>query len=130
MAEKHRHWLYHPILAPQGKIFDYTGECEPKPPENWKARGWVQHRGEMNMTAEQYADACIERAVKEALAQQGSDRVLLDAEHREKYGEDPHHLATNTEVANVMDNKTADGLGKVRPPKKSPIFTRNFERNK
>lgn len=123
-----RTFRYHAILAPQGQIFDTDGRVAPYPPS--PSLGWVEHLCEMNMTAQQYADRVIERAVKEELARQGSDRQILDAEHRKKFGEDPHTLATNDEVANLMDNKTADGKGKITPPRKSPVFTRNSERNK
>lgn len=117
-----RTFRYHPLLAPQGRIFDTTGETAEQPPS--RASGWVEHRGEMNMSASQYADAVIERAVKEELSRQGKVREEIDREHRKKFGSDPHNLATNEEVSNVMDNRTADGAGKITPPKKSPNFQR------
>lgn len=121
-----RTFRYHPVFAPLGRIFDTTGREAPLPPS--AKEGWVEHLGELTMTAEEYADAALKRAVQEALAAQGSDRDKLDSEHRKKFGDDPHTMATSGEVANVMDNKTADGAGKIRPPKKSKTFTRPWER--
>lgn len=111
---------------PEGKIFDTTGETAPRPPS--EADGWFDCPSKLRMTKEQLTDRMIDNAVRQALAEQGSDRDKLDAEHRRKYGEDAHVLATNAEVANVMDNKTPDGSGKIKPPRKSPTFTRPWER--
>lgn len=90
-----RTFMYHPDF-PLGKIFDTTGETAPKPPTGG---GWVEHRGELNVTTDQI----VEAAVKEELRRQGEDRPKLDAEHRKMYGEDPHGLARNSEVERVMD---------------------------
>lgn len=123
-----RTFRYHAILAPQGEIFDTTGQTAARPPS--QSAGWVEHQSEMNMTPEQFADRVIERAVKSALAAQGPDRHELDLEHRKKFGEDPHNLATTTEVSNVMDNKTPDGASTIKPPKKPKNFSRPSERGK
>lgn len=111
-----RTWLYCKEF-PLGKIFDTTGETAPKPPD----RGWTENRGELNMTTDQI----VEAAVRAELARQGPDRDKLDDEHRKKFGEDPHGLATNAEVENVMSNRTPDGRGTIKPPKRAE-FKRNF----
>jgi len=111
-----RTWLYSKEF-PLGKIFDTTGETAPKPPE----RGWVEDRGLLNLTTDQI----VEAAVRAELALQGPDRDKLDDEHRKKFGEDPHGLATNAEVENVMSNRTPDGRGRIMPPKRAE-FKRNF----
>ena len=113
-----RTFRYHPTV-PFGQIFDTTGETAPKPPVG---NGWVEHRGELpHLTTDQI----VEAAVREQLQKQGSDRDKLDNEHRKKFGEDPHGLATNAEVENVLSNKTPDGKGKITPPK-SATFQRRF----
>lgn len=61
------------------------------------------------MTREQYADKVIAAAVKSQLAAQGPHRKEMDREHKAKFGIEPHPLATNEEVTNVMEGKTADG---------------------
>ena len=101
-------------LVPEGRIFDTTGETAPVPPP--ASQGWVEHQGELRITKEQAVEAMIENAVKKELAAQGEHRRELELEHLKKYGEEPSYRATNEEVANVMDNKTADGSGKI--PKK------------
>jgi hypothetical protein len=114
------------VKCPEGKIFDTTGETAPYPPP--ESAGWVDTPAKLVLDKKKAVDQMIENAVKAELAAQGSDRDKLDAEHRKKYGEDPHTLATTAEVSNVMDNKTADGEGKIKPPKKSKTFTRPWER--
>ncbi len=101
------------MFAPQGRIFDTTGATAERPPSG---DGWVEHFGELDMTPAQYADRVIERAVREELAKQGPHRGELEADHREKFGTMPHALATNEEVANVMDGKTADGSMPMKIP--------------
>jgi hypothetical protein len=108
-----RTFRYHPLFAPDGRIFDTTGATAEKPPVGG---GWVEHFGEQDISPEKYTERVIERAVKEQLAAQGPHRRELETEHRKKYGVDAHNLATNTEVANVMDNKTADGNTPMRIP--------------
>lgn len=108
-----RTFRFHPLFAPNGRIFDTTGQTAERPP---KGGGWVEHFGELDMTPAQYADKVIELAVKEQLAQQGPHRRELEREHKKKYGIDTHNLATNEEVANVMDNKTADGSSRMVIP--------------
>lgn len=103
---------------PFGKLFDTEGVSYPKPPIGG---GWTENRGELNLTP----DEIVKASVLEAIRQQGPDRYLLDLEHRRKFGEDPHGLATNAEVENVMSNRTPDGTGKVTPPK-SAHFSRRF----
>ena len=71
------------------------------------------------------ADEIVKASVLDAIRLQGEDRYKLDAEHRKKFGEDPHSLATNAEVENVMSNRTPDGSGKITPPK-SAHFSRRF----
>ena len=108
-----RTFRFHPLFAPQGRIFDTTGATAEKPPVGG---GWVEHFGEQGMTPAEYADKVIAAAVKEQLAEQGSHRKELETEHQKKYGTSPHNLATNEEVANVMDNKSADGTLHLRIP--------------
>lgn len=113
-----RTFRYHP-KHPQGQIFDTTGETAPKPPVGG---GWVEHLCELpKMTSDQI----VEAAVRQELARQGPDRDKLDDEHRKKFGEDPHGLATNAEVENVMSNRSPDGKIKIAPPKRAK-FERNF----
>jgi len=100
-----RSFWYHPHF-PEGKLFD---DDEPPP----KSAGWTENRGELRMTREQMTDKMIENAVRAELAAQGEHRGELEAEHRKKYGVAPDMRATNDEIANVMDNKTADGRGKL-----------------
>lgn len=108
-----RTFRYHPLFAPQGRIFDTTGVTAEQPP---KGGGWVEHFGELDMTPAQYADKVIELAVKEQLKEQGPHRRELETEHKKKFGVETHNLASNAEVANVMDNKTADGSMPMRVP--------------
>jgi len=110
--------MYHRDF-PLGKIFDTTGETAPRPPVG---HGWVEHRGELEQMT---TDQIVEAAVRAQLAAQGPDRDKLDDEHRKKFGTDPHNLATNAEVENVMSNRTPDGKGKITPPK-SAHFQRHF----
>ena len=113
-----RTWLYHRDF-PLGKIFDTTGETAPRPPQGG---GWTDDRSQFqNLTN----DEIVEAAVRAELARQGPDRERLDDEHRKKFGDDPHGLATNAEVENVMSNRTPDGRGKITPPKKAH-FQRHF----
>jgi len=107
--------MYHK-LHPEGKIFDTEGREAPFPPP--LSSGWVEHRGELNMTVEQMTDRMVENAVREELKRQGEHRGELEREHEKKYGEKPHLRATNDEVANVMDNKTADGKNTLHLPKR------------
>lgn len=111
-----RTWRYSKEF-PLGKIFDTTGETAPKPPE----RGWVEDRAMLDLSTDQI----VEAAVRAELARQGPDRDKLDDEHRKKFGQDPHGLATNAEVENVMSNRTPDGKGRITPPKRAE-FKRNF----
>lgn len=104
---------------PLGKIFDTTGETAPVPPVG---NGWVEHRGELQHMTD---DQIVEAAVREELRRQGPDRDKLDDEHRKKFGQDPHGLATNAEVENVMSNRTPDGRGTIKPPK-TATFQRRF----
>ncbi len=101
-----RTFRYHALFAPQGRIFDTAGVTAEKPPVGG---GWVEHFGEQDISPEKYTERVIENAVKAQLAEQGQHRRELETEHKKKFGTDPHNLATNEEVANVMDNKTADG---------------------
>lgn len=68
------------------------------------------------MTVQQYTDKVVEMAVKAQLKEQGPHRGELVGEHEKKYGTTPHTLATNDEVANVMDNKTTDGNTRIYVP--------------
>lgn len=103
---------------PFGKLFDTVGIEAPLPP---KGGGWVEWPNHLNITTDQV----VEAAVRQELARQGPERDKLDDEHRKKFGEDPHGLATNAEVENVLSNKTPDGKGKITPPK-SATFQRRF----
>ena len=116
------------MKCPEGFIFDTTGETAPKPPP--ESEGWVDTPAKLVLDKQKATEQMVDNAVRAALAAQGSDRDKLDAEHRKKYGEDPHTLATTAEVSNVMDNKTADGDGRIAPPKKPKAFTRPWERSK
>lgn len=58
----------------------------------------------------------IENAVRAELAQQGPHRKELETEHKKKFGFEPNLRATNEEVSNVMDNKTADGTLHLKIP--------------
>jgi len=113
--------MYHRDF-PLGKIFDTTGETAPRPPVG---QGWVEHRGELEYMT---TDQMVEAAVRAQLSSQGPDRDRLEDEHRKKFGMDPHSLATNAEVENVMSNRTPDGKGKITPPK-SANFQRRFRTN-
>lgn len=104
-------WMYHRKF-PEGKLFDTEGREQPYPPS--KSEGWVEHRGELNMTDEQRADQMVENAVRAEIAAQGQHRGELEREHAKKYGEAADLRATNDEIANVMDNKTPDGAGKIQ----------------
>lgn len=105
-----RKWMYH-RKHPEGKIFDPTGLRAPYPPP--ASEGWVDHRGELNMSTEQMTDQMVENAVRAELKAQGAHRQELDREHKKKFGVEPDMRATTEEVANVMDNKRADGAGKL-----------------
>lgn len=109
-----RTFRYHRLFAPEGRIFDTTGRTAPVPPS--AGDGWTEHFGEQGLTAAEYADKVIERVVKAELASQGQHRKELEQEHEKKYGITPHALATNEEVANVMDNKSADGTLRLKIP--------------
>ena len=115
--QKGKLFMYHREF-PFGRVFDTEGISAPKPPAGG---GWTENRGELNLTE----DEIVKAVVKETLKQQGYDRPLLDREHRKKFGEDPHGLATNKEVENVMSNRTPDGKDKITPPK-SAHFQRRF----
>jgi hypothetical protein len=106
-----RTWMFHQ-RCPEGKIFDTTGETAPVPPSE---PGWVDTPAKLVLDVAKATEQMIENAVKAELAAQGSHRRELELEHKKKYGEEPSYRATNEEVANVMDNKTADGQGKVNP---------------
>jgi hypothetical protein len=122
------HWMFH-VRCPEGRIFsDFPRNDYPMMPGAHE--GWVDTPAKLVLDVEKAKDQMVENAVKAMLKEQGPDRALLDAEHRKKYGEDPHAQATNKEVSEVIDNRRADGDGKLTPPKKSPTFTRNWERNK
>lgn len=112
------------LKCPEGRIFDTTGETAPKPPEE---PGWVDTPAKLVLDPQKATEQMIENAVKAELSAQGPHRRELETEHKKKYGVDANMRATNEEVANLMDNKTADGKQKVIPPKK-PFFTRNTER--
>jgi len=111
-----RTWRFH-MKCPEGKIFYTTGETAPKPPEE---PGWVDTPAKLVIDPQKATEQMIENAVKAELAAQGPHRRELELEHKKKYGEEPSYRATNEEVANVMDNKTADGTGKIS----SKHFTR------
>lgn len=108
-----RTWRFH-LKFPEGKIFDTTGETAPVPPP--ESSGWVDTPAKLVLDQQKATEQMIENAVKAELAAQGPHRRELEKEHAKKYGEEPSYRATNEEVANVMDNKTADGSGKI--PKK------------
>lgn len=113
--------------CPEGKIFDTTGETAPLPPTD---PAWVDTPAKLVFKSkDEIVEAMINNAVDKELAAQGPHRFELEGEHRKKYGVDPSYRATTEEVANLMDNKTADGQGKVVPPKK-PFYSRNTERGK
>ena len=76
------------------------------PPEG---TGWTGEREYIYQTKEQITDKLVEKAVREELKRQGEHRRELEDEHKKKYGVAPDMRATNDEIANVMDNKTADG---------------------
>lgn len=118
-----RTWMFH-MRCPEGKIFDTTGETAPKIPE---AQGWVDTPAKLVLDPRKATEQMIENAVMAELAAQGPHRRELEKEHGKKYGVEPDLRATNEEVANLMDNKTADGQQKIVPPKK-PFYTRNTER--
>jgi len=107
--------MYHKDF-PEGKIFDTEGIEAPYPPS--LSSGWVEHRGELNMSTEQMTDRMVENAVREELRRQGEHRGELESEHKKKYGVAPDMRATNEEIANVMDNRTADGSRTLHLPKR------------
>lgn len=125
-----RTFRFHPKF-PEGKIFDTEGREAPFPPS--PSLGWVEHRGELKMTEMEMGSQMVENAVRAELAQQEKEgRDKLDKEHVEKYGFAPPPRATTEAVANIMDNKTADGR-QTRPtlhlPRKtSKHFTRKEDR--
>lgn len=106
-------WRYH-RKCPEGKIFDTEGREAPPVPA--LSEGWVEHRGDLNMTAEQLSDRMVENAVKAELARQGSHRKELENDHKKKYGVEADMRATNEEIANLMDNKSADGKAPFKLP--------------
>ncbi len=108
-----RTFRYHALFAPQGRIFDTTGATAEKPPVGG---GWVEHFGEQDISPEDYTARVVENAAREAIASQGAHRRELETEHKKKFGTAPHGLAPNDEVANVMDNKTADGKSTMKLP--------------
>ena len=107
-----RTFRYHALFAPQGRIFDTTGETAEHPPVGG---GWVEHFGEQDISPEQYTARVVENAARAAIAEQGQHRPELDREYQKKFGVAPHGMAPNEEVANVMDNKTPDGTLKLPP---------------
>ena len=102
------------LKCPEGQIFDTTGETAPVPPP--ESAGWVDTPARLVLDVAKATDQMVENAVRAELARQGEHRAELDGEHRKKYGFEPHGRATNEEVANVMDNKTADGTHTLRIP--------------
>ena len=102
------------LKCPEGQIFDTTGETAPVPPP--ESAGWVDTPARLVLDTAKATDQMVENAVRAELARQGEHRGELDGEHRKKYGVEPHPRATNEEVANVMDNKTADGSMPMRVP--------------
>jgi hypothetical protein len=122
------HWMFH-MKCPEGKVFsDEERPDYPRMPD--PSLGWVDTPAKLVLDPKVAADQMVENAVRNMLAEQGPERAELDREHRKKYGEDPNSQATNKEVAEVMDNRRADGGGKITPPKKSPTFSRPWERGK
>lgn len=125
-------WRYH-RNCPDGKIFDTEGRQHPYLPP--ASDGWVEHRGELGMSQFDRGQKMVENAVRAELAQQEKEgRDKLDAEHKEKYGFEPHPRATTEQVSNIMDNKTLNGEGR-RPtltvPRKvteSRTYSRREER--
>lgn len=121
-----RTWRFHE-KCPEGKIFD-TEPGMPDPLVPRESDGWVDTPAKLILDPKAAADRMVENAVRAELAKQGPDRERLDREHRQKFGVDPHNQATNAEVANVIDNKLADGSASFTPAKRYKSFTRNTER--
>lgn len=119
-----RTWRFHRD-CPEGRIFD-TEPNMPDPLVPPDSAGWVDTPARLGMTREQAADKMVENAVKAELAAQGKHRDELEREHKKKYGEAPDMRATNDEIANVMDNKTPDGAGKIP----SKFFSRRGGENR
>lgn len=115
-----RTWRFHRD-CPEGRIFDTTGVTAPRPPED---PAWVDTPAKLDFRSkDEIVEAMIKSAVGQELSAQGPHRRELEKEHEKKYGVEPSYRATNEEVANLMDNKTADGQQKITPPKK-PFFSR------
>ena len=85
---------------PEGVIFDTEPHMkDPHLPSNWKSAGWVEHRSDLQMTADQV----IEAAVKNELAKQSKDRVELEREVEKKTGEKASSLISDEAMERTYD---------------------------
>lgn len=88
--------------CPDGKIFDTEpGHEDPYPPPG-EDRGWFTY------PVKGYTrDELIEKVVREELAKQGSDRIELEKEFRDKTGAQPHFAAREQTLVAVLDDNRA-----------------------
>lgn len=91
---------------PEGKLFDTEGREHPFPPP--EVNGWFDCRSKIHTTR----DELIEAVVRRELANQGSDRIELEAEFTKKTGAVPHALSQEKTLIKVLDSPLAKGKRK------------------
>lgn len=84
---------------PEGKIFDTEGIQHPRPPS--ELNGWFDCRSKIRVTQ----DELIEAIVKRELANQSSDRPLIEKELKKKNGKTAHFAAKDSTLIKVLDDK-------------------------
>lgn len=89
---------------PMGVIFDTEGgRPDPKIPDGWRALGWTEDRGEVQLSR----DELIAAVVREELAKQAPDKGKLEAEYERKTGDVPHFAARERTLIRVLDDNRA-----------------------
>ena len=92
-----RTMLYHREY-PMGKVFD-SEPNRPDPHISTAAFGSVDSPAKIHMTQDQL----IEAVVKQELAKQSSDRVLIDREYEKKTGDVAHFAAKDETLVKTLD---------------------------
>ena len=88
--------------CPEGKVFDTEPyRDDPLIPDNYRAKGWTEHREELRMTQEQLIDAIV----KQELAKQSSDRLLMEKEVFKMTGQRTRATVPDSKVIAILDGK-------------------------
>lgn len=101
-----RTWRYHRDF-PEGRIFD-TEPGKPDPLVPHKSLGWVENRGDLQMTTDQV----VEAAVKQELAKQDSNRIGLEKEFKKMTGEQPSSLISDKAMTRAYNETPPSKTGK------------------